>query len=240
MKIFGKSITWTTIATFIVTAILLGILNKFGEDIYDSLKTYDYQNLSDWGQRIIKLLTKTVEIQIINILVISIAAIPIYKLINKYIVPRLFSETIFNEDFSSSANFWAMNYWGSTNANKTNRIENNKMIFEALPTEWSWSGSPGQGGAYYDLRTGIVKGLNYVVECKVKSTPSTTMRFQLWLHDTVEQNSVRGEIETPPTDNFKIYRLKFKATDSRAIRIHLHCFAGQGQIIVDEVKVVRK
>ena len=240
MRVFGKTITWTTILSFIGTAILLGFLARIGEDIYDNLKTYDFKKLSIFGQAIIKFFTATVEIQVINFLLIAIAAVPFYKLLNRYVISRLFSEVIFREDFSSNANFWAMNYWGSTNANKTNRIENNRMIFEALPTEWAWSGSPGQGGAYYDLRTGIVKGLNYIIECKVKSAPSTTMKFQLWLHDTVEKNSVRGEVETPPTNDYKTYTLKFKATDSQAIRIHLHCFAGQGQIIVDEVRVVRK
>jgi len=240
MRVFGKTITWTTILSFIGTAIVLGFLSKMGEDIYDNLKTYDYRHLSVIGQAITKFFTSTIELKIINILLIAIAAIPFYRLINKYIISRLFSETIFKEDFSSNANFWAMNYWGSTNPHRTNRIENNQMIFEALPSEWAWSGGPGQGGAYHDLRTGIVSGFTYIVECKVKSTPSTTMRFQLWLHDTEEKNTVRGEIETPPVDDFKTYKLKFKATDSRAIRIHLHCYAGQGRIIVDEVRVVRK
>src|SRR5258708_18696611 len=167
MRVLGKTITWTAFLAFIGTAITLGFLTRIGEDIYDRLKTYDFKQLGEFGQLIVRFFTTTIEVELINVLLVVIAAVPFYRLINRYIVSKLFSEVIFIEDFSSNTYFWVLNYWGSTNRTKTNRIENHQMIFEALPTEWTWSGNPGQNGAYYDLRTGIVNGLNYSVECKV-------------------------------------------------------------------------
>lgn len=239
MIVLGKKITWTTLLTFTVTGILLGFLAKLGEDLYEKIKLYDFRHLNEFGQWLVKLLTKTVEFQVINIILISVAALPIYRLINRYVISKLLSEVIFIEDFSSTANFWAMNYWGSTDPSKTNRIENGKMIFQANSNEWKSNGLD-QNGAYFDLRSGLLVGLNYEVECKVKSTPSTTMKFQLWLHDTLEKNSIKTNLEIPPSDDYKTYKLQFKATESKAIRIHLHCYSGQGQIIVSEIKVTRK
>ena len=42
-----------------------------------------------------------------------------------------------------------------------------------------------------------------------------------------------------PSDDFKIYNLDFLATDSGALRIHLHCKAGSGKIIIENVVVSR-
>jgi hypothetical protein len=237
MKIFGIKLTIGKILSFIVTGILLGFLAALGEDFYNWLKTSDYQNLYSFFKLIINFFSKTIEIKLFTIILIFVLAIPIYKLLVKKIVVRLFSERIFHEDFSTNSNFWVMNYWGSSNPHKTNRIENNSMIFEAQPNEWP---KDGIGGAYYDLMTGLEEGLTYEVSCKVKSSPGTTMKFQLWLHDTMDRNSVITVIEIPPENVLKTYILKFKSTDSKAIRIHLHCFSGAGQIIVNEVSVLRK
>jgi hypothetical protein len=61
------------------------------------------------------------------------------------------------------------------------------MIFEALPEEWPHNG---EGGAYYDLRNQIQKGLTYTVSCLVMSTEGTDMQFRLWVHDVIGNNSV--------------------------------------------------
>jgi hypothetical protein len=240
MTVLGQKVSWTTIATFVLTGIVLGFLAALGEDIYHFLKSIDYSVLGAWGTEIVLLLTRTVEVPFVTILIFLIVSIPLYRLLNKYILSRLIHEVIFIDKFTSKAIYWAMNYWGSTNPQKTNRIENNQMIFEAQAHEWAWKGNPGQNGALYDLRAGITKDLFYTVECMVISTPGTTMQFRLWLHDTEGNHSVITEPETPPTDKPKRYSLRFKATETRAMRIHLHCFAGQGRIIVSEVRVIRK
>jgi len=240
MTILGQRVSWTTIATFVLTGIILGFLAAAGEDLYHFLKSIDYGFLGTWGQEIMKFLTRTVEIPYVTILIFVIVSIPLYRVINKRILSRLIHEVIFVDTFSSKATYWALNYWGSRNPEKTNRIEKNQMIFEAQPNEWTWSGNPGQNGALYDVRAGITRGLFYTVECLAMATPGTTMKFRLWLHDTEGNNSVITEPETPPTDKPKKYSLRFKATETRAMRIHLHCFAGDGRIVVSEVKVTRK
>jgi hypothetical protein len=65
------------------------------------------------------------------------------------------------------------------------------------------------------------------------------MSFRLWVHDTI---GIKNEItnwEIPPSDLFKTFSLKFTATETNAIRIHLHCKSGSGKIEIKEVKVVR-
>lgn len=236
LKIFGYKITIAGAAAFIITGILIGVLNEFGKDIYGWLKNSDYRFLSVVINLIIDFLFFKIEINVLTILVSLSLAIPIYRFLTRRIFGKLISETIFVEDFKSSKNYWNLNFWGSTNPSKTNRIENNEMIFEANPDEWQ---NNSEGGAYLDLRNGIQQGLTYHISCKAKSTSGTTMAFRLWLHDAMGKQSATTNWETPPSNQYKTYDLKYHTTDSQAIRIHLHCKSGQGQINIKEVKVVR-
>jgi hypothetical protein len=113
------------------------------------------------------------------------------------------------------------------------------MVFEAIQNEWPTQNF--ENGAYIDLRNGIIEGLNYTIKCKVKSSLGSTMGFKFWLHDIKGNNSMTNPIafETPPSDDYKEYSLTFKATKTNAIRIHLHCKAGVGFLMVDSVKVIR-
>jgi hypothetical protein len=112
------------------------------------------------------------------------------------------------------------------------------MIFEATQNEWK--NNEGENGAYYDLK-GLKMGRKYEVSCMVKSSPNATMSFLLWLHDTEGANSIKdpNQFDIPPSNEFQEYKRVFVATQTKAIRIHLHCLAGTGFLIVKEVKVRR-
>jgi hypothetical protein len=239
-KILGIEITLVKVLAFILTGILLGILKEIGKDLYDfikSIKTDDLKLLIDFVER---LALYKIEINLFVALIVITLFIPIYRFIDKKILSRIISETIFYDDFSNDKYFWAFNYWGSANPHKTNRIQNNNMIFEANTNDWPTQNF--ENGALIDVREGIIKGLHYIVVCEVKSSINATMGFKLWLHDTKGDNSmtIPVDFETPPSNNYKEYSLPFKATDSNSIRIHLHCKAGEGYIMIDNVKIIRK
>lgn len=133
---------------------------------------------------------------------------------------------------------WHLNHWGSYNETKTNRIENNELIFEAVDTELKHKSK--QFGANIDLKRGISNGKNYLIECTVRSEGKCTMKFQLWVHDTSANPkstvTLPPNARTPSTEN-KSISLIFPANETNALRIHLHCTAGIGKIIVSDVTV---
>lgn len=133
---------------------------------------------------------------------------------------------------------WHLNHWGSHNESKTNRIENNELIFEAVDNELKHKSK--QFGANIDLKRGISNGKNYLIECTVRSEAKCTMKFQLWVHDTMQNPkstvTMPPNAITPSTENESI-SLIFPANETNALRIHLHCTAGTGKIIVSDVTV---
>lgn len=151
-------------------------------------------------------------------------------------------ELVFEDDFDNNKG-WILNYWGTTNPSKTNRIENSMIIFEANEDELLHPKK--EFGAYIDLKNGIHEGSIYEITCKVKSELGTTMKFQLWLHDNViGNNSSMRTVKYPnaleiPDSNFKEIKLRFVATVTNGIRIHLHNKGGRGKILVDKVTVSR-
>lgn len=235
--IFGFEISFLKIIAFIVSATLLGLFAEIGKDLYNFLKTKDI--LNSVFACVEKAAFYKLEINVITAFISIVLFIIIYRFIDKKILRRLISEVIFFDDFAEDTYAWIKNYWGSTNPQKTNRIQNGGMVFEANQNEWQSQNS--ENGAFIDLRNGIIEGLNYTVKCKVKSSSDSNMGFKLWLHDIKGNGSMTNPIafETPPSNDYKEYSLTFKATVTKAIRIHLHCKAGVGYLMVDSVKVIR-
>lgn len=151
------------------------------------------------------------------------------------IIQKGLQEIIFLENFKTTTHFW-VNFGNSNNPNKTNRVENGQMVFEASSKDWE----NGNGGAYYDIESGIQSQYVYVVSCRAKSTANTTMQLRLWLHDTKGNGSQTSNWQIPPNSHFKRYERTFTATEFEALRIHLHCKGGSGQIIVNEVRVTKQ
>src|ERR1017187_4940698 len=133
IKIFGFKVTISGAFAFIVTGILLGVLNEFGKDVYNGIKSSSSQVLINIIKSILSILFFKIETNVLTLIISLVAAVPIYRLLNRKVFGKIISETIFVEDFSSSSNFWEMHFWVNNNQDKTNRIENNLMIFEASP-----------------------------------------------------------------------------------------------------------
>lgn len=238
--IFGYELSYAKIIAFAITATLLGLFAEIGRDLYNLLKTINKNDLGSFYACIEKVaFYKLFEINVINALIFIILFIPIYHLFDKKVLSRLISEIVFFDDFDKNKYTWMFNYWGSTNPQKTNRIQNGCMVFEADQTEWQSQNF--ENGAYIDLRNGIIEGLNYTIKCKVKSSLNSTMGFKLWVHDIKGNKNMTNPIafETPPSADYKEYSLVFKATETNGIRIHLHCKAGVGFMMVESVKVIR-
>ena len=237
--ILGYELSFVKIVAFIISATLLGLFAEFGKDLYSLMKNLNKNDLSSFYTCFERIAFYNLfEINVITALIFVLLFIPVFRFIDRKILSRLISETVFFDNFSKDI-AWVLNYWGSTNPQKTNRIQNGNMIFEAIQGEW-----PNQNyenGAYIDLRNGIIEGLSYTIKCRVKSSIGSTMGFKLWLHDIKGNNSMTTPIafETPPSDNYKEFSLIFKATETNGIRLHLHCKAGEGFIVVDSVKVIR-
>jgi hypothetical protein len=238
--IFGFELSYVKIVAFIFSGTLLGLLSEVGKALYNILININKNDFSSFFDRIEKIaFYKLFEINVITALIFIVLFIPLYRFFDKKVLSRLISETVFFDDFANDKYAWITNYWGSTNPQKTNRIQNGSMVFEADQSEWPNNGF--ENGACIDLRNGIIEGLKYTVECRVKSSQNSNMGFRLWLHDIKGNNSMTNPIafETPPSDDYKEYSLTFKATETNAIRIHLHCRAGAGFLQVDSVKVIR-
>lgn len=236
--IFGFEISFLKIIAFVASTVFIGLLAEIGKDLYHFLKTINKDNLSSVFAFIEKIAFYKLEINLITAFIFVVLIIPIYRFIDKKILSRIISEVVFFDDFAKDIG-WVFNYWGSTNPQKTNRIQNECMVFEAIQNEWPTQNF--ENGAYIDLRNGIIEGLNYTIKCKVKSSLDSTMGFKLWLHDIKGNNSMTNPIafETPPSDDYKEYSLIFKATETNGIRVHLHCKAGTGFLMVDSIKVIR-
>lgn len=173
------------------------------------------------------------------VIIFIVLLFPIYRYLDRFLLNKFRREIIFEDDFDSTSKGWYLNYWGSTNPQKTNRIENSLMIFEANENELV--DPKKEFGAYVDVRNGIYQGYTYEISCKVKSDIETTMGFQLWVHDTTGGISSVWEPSKffSPQTSFREIKLKFIATSTGAIRVHLHNKAGKGRILVDNVSVVK-
>ncbi len=239
IKILNKEFTWSQIITFIITGVILGLLNEFGKDIYTAIKRYKVNGLNKLFGKISDFLFTKIETNIITLLLIIIISIPVFNFLYKFIFSKLIpNEKIFFEDFSSDKHVWNLNYWGTQETKDTVKIENGHLVLQAIPGTWQ---ANGENGAFYDLTNSIIIGRKYEVICKVSSSINSTMGFRLWLHDTQGNNSTLSPIEfqTPPNDAPKEYKIRFTPTVYSGIRIHLHGREGQGSIIIKEV-VVRK
>ena len=112
------------------------------------------------------------------------------------------------------------------------------MVFEADSSDLK---SPQkENGACIDLKNGIYQDSKYEVSCWVNSSKNTRMGFKLWVHDTLGQ----AEMKFPanfytPGNKYEEVKVGFIATQSQALRIHLHYKVGKGKISVDRVKVIK-
>jgi len=234
-----RSTSWLSI---IVALILAGLITEIGKIFLLWIIKLIGMVFEIFSDKLIQILFQTYEINlatiIIGALVFIILLFPIYRRIDKLILTRIKKELIFEEDFTNPVS-WRLNHWGSHNPSKTNRIENHKIIFEATPNELQ---DPNNFfGANFDLKNGIYSGNTYEISCIVNSTHNATMKFQLWVHDTTGGDSsvTQPKVPTTPSEVGETIKLHYTANKTNAIRIHLHCQGGNGEIVVSKVSVLK-
>lgn len=226
----------TSLISIVITAILAGFLGGIGDLIAKGLveiipKTYPFLN------RLVELLFLRFELNVLTLLIGLFLIFPVYRFVDRLLLKRKEKELIYEDRFTTNAG-WFLNYWGTTNPSKTNRIEDSGMVFEAIAVEVV--NQERFYGAFYDLRNGIYQGNIYRVICLVKSANAASMAFQLWLHDTAAKSDVKApERPTTPRESGDEVSCDFKATETNALRIHLHCRGGSGRIIVEKVSVFK-
>ncbi len=133
-----------------------------------------------------------------------------------------------------------MNYWKGGKPDEFCNIENSCLRLSGTPVQLQRTDVPGQNGAYKDLLTNIQQGHTYGVRCRVRAAARTTARFRLWIHDIDTTGSDKfepNEEGVTPSIEFQEMTLRYGATQTNKLRIHLHYFAGQGIIYVDKVEV---
>lgn len=228
----------SSIFSIIIALLIVGFISKAGEFLFDNLIKTINPFWPAIGKYIILIFSYQVKINVIGLIIFIFLLFPIYRLIDKKILNKISQEIIFFDNFRNGNKGWQLNYWGSNNPNKTNRIENGSMIFEATNQDWNTQNN--ENGAYFDLKNGIYADNKYEISCKVRAKKSTNMQFILWLHDT----SGNANIKYPsafitPTEKSQIIKGQFIGTQTNALRIHLHNKAGNGEIIIEEIKVVK-
>lgn len=227
----------TSFVSILIALIFTGIFVHIGEMILEYLLTFLKPILPLVWDKLLTIMMYSFEINLIGIIIFAVLLFPIYRKLDKFFLKRVKEEIIFKDNFDSGNKGWNLNYWGSNNPNKTNRIENSAMIFEANENELK--DSKKEYGAYLDFKSGIYRGNQYEVSCKVRGESNTTMQFLLWLHDTRSENTSIKTEYIVPTKKIQIVKLKFTSNVTEAMRIHLHNKSGLGKIFIDEV-IIKK
>lgn len=217
-----------------VLIFLSGIITKLSEKFLD----FVIEGAPTVWQNLLSFLLQPISINVLTILLILIGFYPLYHLIVRVYLKVVKQDIIFKDDFTKPNKYWGLNYWqGKGNSI---RFEQNHLIFE--PKTGDWQGSNGNDGAFIDLTYGIYEGSKYEISCQAKSLPNSTVGFQLWVHDTIGNDTTKylfdpSTFETPPPSSYKTYKVVFQASDSNSIRIHLHGREGTGQIMIKDVLV---
>lgn len=149
---------------------------------------------------------------------------------------------IFKEDFKNDNARWVYPFW-PVNTRFPSEFKRGDGYFSVSGDVNAWALMRGENGAFIDLLEGIEEDSVYEIACKVKSSSaSTTMQFRLWVHDTNEGHNVTNPRNPKAFSSFSdqdytSISVQFKATHTKAMRIHLLCKGGTGAIIFKEVTV---
>ncbi|MCU0360753.1 MAG: toll/interleukin-1 receptor domain-containing protein [Bacteroidia bacterium] len=153
-------------------------------------------------------------------------------------VTKHFEKQVWSDKFKGPGS-WIFNYWtkAQPNENEFNRVVGSNMFFKALAENIGSN----EYGACIDI-PGLISGGSYIVRCKVRASPGSTMAFQLWVHDgRTNKNAAKSPLtlKTPAANYYETVNLEFTVNETRAIRIHLHCKTGKGFIKVSEVVLLQ-
>ncbi len=241
-----EGLTWPKIfLVTIFTAILIvltGFFQSLGQYLFDSTMTTVPSAIQIISQAVLSFLFYPVNTNLLTVIVGVIVFIPLYHYSVRSLLKRRVNEVVFSDDFSDLSPYhWSGPYWGG-NVDTVKRASG-YIVFSAKPgSDWTRL-HPDENGALIDLKNGIFEGFTYQVKCQAKSDNGTTMGFKLWVHDKGQPNAVsitdpKDGFETPGLE-LKDYSVRFLATKTNEMRIHLHCRAGAGRILVKEVTVTK-
>jgi len=220
-----------TLVLLALGAFFVGIFRGIGTQLVENPPETQFFS-SIWN-----FLVLAITINPLVILIILIAFIPSYHFLNKWWINKQ-NSLVFKDLFDKQNLIWHLNYWGENGLTITK--EHAHLIFATNSQQLG----KGENGAFCDLHSGIYEGQTYKIECKVRSDGHCTMGFRLWVHGTDVLPGPGVTIPEPPNfhlppSHLETYSLRFIATASNAMRIHLHCLTGSGRILVKEVKVTR-
>jgi hypothetical protein len=129
--------------------------------------------------------------------------------------------------FENGTTGWVAGFWGCNSSITTLQAHSggNSLAQTGSVT----------GGSYQDLG-GLISGGTYTVSVWVRADSGSTAQMMLWLHDTMNNDTVQSSLFTPGT-TWQRVSLTFTADSTNAVRIHLYYGAGSGTIYYDDVQV---
>lgn len=228
----------SSLLSIIAAFVISGFFIKIGEIILENILGLLARYAPSLGGWLTSVFTFSIRINLAGLIIFVIILFPIYRYVYKYLIKKRKKEIVFEDDFDFGNKGWQLNYRGSNNPDKTCRIEQSSMVFEAEDSDLT--NPRKENGAYIDLESGFYQGSRYEISSWVKSSENTRMGFKLWVHDKLG----KAEMKFPakfytPGNEYEEVKVGFIATQSQALRIHLHYKAGKGKIFVDRVKVVK-
>jgi YD repeat-containing protein len=118
--------------------------------------------------------------------------------------------------FENGTTGWVAGFWGCNSSITTLQAHSggNSLAQTGSVT----------GGSYQDLG-GLISGGTYTVSVWVRADSGSTAQMMLWLHDTMNNDTVQSSLFTPGTAWQRV-SLTFTADSTNAVRIHLYYIMG--------------
>lgn len=162
-----------------------------------------------------------------------------------YSIPEERREVFLYDDFFDvpAGQGWVLDFWGQWRPTDYNYVippsaSDHYMLFSGDDALFrKIFHFKGQGGAYKDLFGMLVYGQTVKITARVKAKSGTTAKVQLWCHD-IEPNPKNRKTElVTPDEDWQDISMRYTATNSQNLRVHLLYTPGAGQIYVDRVMV---
>lgn len=162
-----------------------------------------------------------------------------------YVVPPERMDTIFFDDFINvpAGLGWIMDFWGQWKSTEYNFVpmpsgNDHFMIFSGDGSLFEqFHHFNNQGGAHQDLMEIFAYGQTAKITARVRSVHNTTAKIQLWCSDLAPTPKNRYTNAIVPTQTWQEISMLYTSTQTPNLRVHLLYTPGEGQILVDNVKV---
>jgi len=95
----------------------------------------------------------------------------------------------------------------------------------------------GRSGITFQETSGLVPGNQYEITAWAISDPGSTARVSLWVHDGAEHNAAVDNTRTPDSKHWERFAVRFLASQTGKVRIHLNYDTGVGAAYWDNVRI---